>query len=125
MALFLAYEAQIEENINIQSQEKNGEEAGLADDALSDFDEHVKLKKAKSHSELQRYLEEDFHPRTPDFDILKWWVVNSPRYPIPGSIARDVLVVPAPTVASESAFSTCGRVIPDTELTLELIVLRH
>jgi hypothetical protein len=38
-------------NINIQSQERNGEETGLADDVLSDFDEHVKLKKAKSHNE--------------------------------------------------------------------------
>ncbi|XP_051228633.1 zinc finger BED domain-containing protein RICESLEEPER 2-like [Lolium perenne] len=118
MALFLAYGAEIEENINIQLQEQNGEEAGLADDALSDFDAHVKLKKAKSHNELHRYLEEDFHPRTPDFDILKWWAVNAPRYPILGSIARDVLAVPASTVASESAFSTCGRVITDHRTSL-------
>jgi hypothetical protein len=50
---------------------------------------------------------------TPDFDILQWWAVNSARYPILGNIARDVLVVPASSVASESAFSTCGRVITD------------
>lgn len=118
MALFLAYGAEIEENINIQLQEQNGEEAGLADDALSDFDAHVKLKKARSHNELHRYLEEDFHPRTPDFNILKWWAVNAPRYPILGSIARDVLAVPASTVASESAFSTCGRVITDHRTSL-------
>jgi hypothetical protein len=116
-ALFLAYAAEVED-FNSMSQEQSGEETGLADDALSDFDEHIKLKKANSCNELQRYLEEDFHPRTPDFDILKWWAVNSPRYPVLGNIARDVLAVPASTVASESAFSTCGRVITDHRTSL-------
>ena len=85
----------------------------MAADVLTDWDEHVKHTKAARRCELQLYLEEDFHPRVPDFDILKWWSVNSQRYPILGRIARDVLAVPASTVASESAFSTSGRVISD------------
>ena len=109
--LFTEYAAEFEENIDVLSQEGNCEQVELGDAALSDWREHVKLKKAKGCNELQRYLEEDFHPCTQDFDILKWWAVNSARYPILGSIARDVLDVPASTVASESAFSTCGRVI--------------
>jgi hypothetical protein len=112
-ALFTEYAAEFEDNVDILSQERNGQEVALADSALSDWDEHVKLKKAKNRDELQRYLDEDFHPRTPDFDILKWWAVNSARYPTLGNIARDVLPVPASSIASESAFSTCRRVITD------------
>ncbi|KAG8497237.1 hypothetical protein CXB51_008430 [Gossypium anomalum] len=46
-----------------------------------------------------------------DFDILLWWKVNSPRFPTLSKMARDVLAVPVSTVASESAFSTGGRVL--------------
>lgn len=48
-----------------------------------------------------------------DFDILGWWKANLTRYPILASIAREVLAIPASTVASESAFSTDGRVVSD------------
>jgi hypothetical protein len=94
-------------------EEQSSQEGVLADSSLSDWHKHVKTKKSTSRCELQQYLEEAFHPHTPDFDILKWWAVNSARFPILGSIARDVLAVPASSVASESAFSTCGRIITD------------
>ncbi|KAK9213724.1 hypothetical protein WN944_005709 [Citrus x changshan-huyou] len=45
------------------------------------------------------------------FDILLWWRVNSANYPILSSIARDVLAIPVSTVASESTFSTGGRIL--------------
>ena len=50
---------------------------------------------------------------SPTFDILAWWKTNSDPllYPVLGMLARDVLAVPISTVASESAFSTGGRVI--------------
>uniref|UniRef100_A0ACD5VDA3 Uncharacterized protein n=2 Tax=Avena sativa TaxID=4498 RepID=A0ACD5VDA3_AVESA len=112
-ALCTEYAAELEGVVDLSTQERNEEGVVLADSALSDWDEHVKLKKANNRNELQRYLEEDFHPRTADFDILKWWDVNSARYPILASIARDVLAVPASATTSESAFSTCGRVITD------------
>ncbi|XP_054808631.1 zinc finger BED domain-containing protein RICESLEEPER 2-like [Prosopis cineraria] len=48
-----------------------------------------------------------------DFDILTWWKVNSTKYRVLSLIARDVLAVPVSTVASESVFSTGGRVIDD------------
>uniref|UniRef100_A0ACD5WHP5 Uncharacterized protein n=1 Tax=Avena sativa TaxID=4498 RepID=A0ACD5WHP5_AVESA len=110
--LFTEYSAEIEDNVDFLSRELNGEEV-VAHGTLSDWDEHINIKKAGSRNELQRYLDEDFHPRTTDFDILNWWRVNSSRYPTLGRIARDVLAIPASTVASESAFSTCGRVITD------------
>ncbi|WVZ86453.1 hypothetical protein U9M48_033226 [Paspalum notatum var. saurae] len=39
--------------------------------------------------------------------------MHSASYPILARIARDVLAVPASTVASESAFSTGERIISD------------
>jgi len=44
-------------------------------------------------------------------DVLGWWKVHGPRYPVVARIARDVLAVPASTAASESAFSTGGRTL--------------
>ncbi|KAM0922546.1 hypothetical protein ACQ4PT_006049 [Festuca glaucescens] len=112
--------AEFEENMDMLSQEGSGEEVALADSSLSDWQAHIKLKVARCRNELQQYIEEGFHPCTSDFNILKWWDVNSERYPILGNMARDVLDVPASTVASESAFSTCGRVITDHRSSLAL-----
>jgi hypothetical protein len=39
--------------------------------------------------------------------------MQSPKYPILARIARDLLAIPASTVASESAFSTGSRIISD------------
>ena len=112
--LFKEYAAKYEDKDAVLAGEGTSDDLVVLDDsAMSDWDEHLKQKKSKSCNELQKYLEEDFHPRTADFDILNWWAVNSARYPVLGSIARDVLAFPASSVASESAFSTCGRVITD------------
>ncbi|KAK4397206.1 putative AC transposase [Sesamum angolense] len=62
-------------------------------------------------SELDKYLGEDLEVFQKEFDILNWWKVNSHRFPILSKIARDILAVPVSTIASESAFSTGGRVL--------------
>ncbi|XP_038895827.1 zinc finger BED domain-containing protein RICESLEEPER 2-like [Benincasa hispida] len=62
-------------------------------------------------SEVYIYLLEPRVKREDDFDILDWWKGNSSRYKILSKIARDLLAVPVSTVASESAFSTSGKVI--------------
>ncbi|OMO88249.1 hypothetical protein COLO4_20342 [Corchorus olitorius] len=63
-------------------------------------------------SELDIYLQEEPDKVSEaDFDVLLWWKLNSPRFPILSSLAKDVFVVPASIVASESAFSTGGRVL--------------
>ncbi|XP_071926065.1 zinc finger BED domain-containing protein RICESLEEPER 1-like [Coffea arabica] len=62
-------------------------------------------------SELEKYLNEDCEEDDDRFDILLWWKANSLRFPILSKVARDVLAVPISTVASESAFSTGGRVL--------------
>ncbi|KAH0645050.1 hypothetical protein KY284_032934 [Solanum tuberosum] len=62
-------------------------------------------------SELDRYLLEDQEPESEDFDILIWWKVNSPRFPILSQLARDVLAIPMSSVTSKCAFSTGGRIL--------------
>ena len=62
-------------------------------------------------SELDKYLNEIVEEYCDTFDILGWWKQNCHRFPILSQIARDVLAIPISTVASESAFSTSGRVL--------------
>ncbi|GFZ21728.1 hypothetical protein Acr_29g0008900 [Actinidia rufa] len=45
------------------------------------------------------------------FDILAWWKANSSKYLALSQLARDVLAMPISTVASESTFSTGGRIL--------------
>ena len=68
---------------------------------------------SSSTSELDKYTGEFCEPfdKNVHFDILLWWKVNSPRFPILSLMARDLLAIPISTVASESVFSTSGRVL--------------
>ncbi|KAK1408313.1 hypothetical protein QVD17_39972 [Tagetes erecta] len=45
------------------------------------------------------------------FDILAWWKGRDAEFPVISAMASDLLSSQASTVVSESAFSTCGRVI--------------
>ncbi|KAK9195151.1 hypothetical protein WN943_003270 [Citrus x changshan-huyou] len=45
------------------------------------------------------------------FDVLDWWKINSSKYPILSYVTRDILAMLVSTMASESAFSTGGRVL--------------
>ena len=65
--------------------------------------------------ELETYLKESVeHPDLMigmEYDVLSWWKKNSAKYPILSSVARDVLALQVSSVASESAFSTSGRLL--------------
>jgi len=69
-------------------------------------------------SELEKYLSEDTEDRNKKIDILVWWRDNAPRLPVLAHLARDVLAIPISTVASESAFSTSGRILDDFRTSL-------
>ncbi|XP_072971108.1 zinc finger BED domain-containing protein RICESLEEPER 2-like [Typha angustifolia] len=64
-------------------------------------------------SELEIYLEEQTTSLIDKFDALEWWRLNMLKFPILSKMARDILSVPITTVASESAFSSDGRVLND------------
>ncbi|BBN68967.1 natural resistance associated macrophage protein 4 [Prunus dulcis] len=58
-----------------------------------------------------RYLLDPLESIDDEFDILVWWRINRLKYPTLASIAKDVLAIPTSTIASESCFSTSGKVI--------------
>ena len=64
-------------------------------------------------TEVDIYLSDASEKRTKNdtFNVLGWWKSNSVKYPILSQLAKHVLAMPISTVASESAFSTGGRVI--------------
>ncbi|KAL4555140.1 hypothetical protein LXL04_037751 [Taraxacum kok-saghyz] len=79
---------------------------------FNEYDE-VDFKKKKSNvaatskTELELYLEESLFP-----------ITNSAKHPTLAKIARDILAVPATSVASEAAFSTGGRIIDESRSSL-------
>ncbi|CAD5324764.1 unnamed protein product [Arabidopsis thaliana] len=80
------------------------------------FDEIVKETGIhKSSNELDLYLNEAVE--TPhllkgiEYDVLDWWKLNSGKFPVLSLIAKDILAMQVSSVASESAFSTSGRVL--------------
>jgi hypothetical protein len=80
-----------------------------------------------SKTELEKYLSEATEDTEMKLDLLVWWKASEQRFPILSRMARDVLAIPISTVASESAFSTSGRILDDfrsslTPFMLEAIV---
>ncbi|KAL8147277.1 hypothetical protein AgCh_004845 [Apium graveolens] len=62
-------------------------------------------------TELDRYLEEKRLNMSIDINILEYWNSNQFRFPNLALLARDILSIPISTIASESAFSTRGRIL--------------
>ncbi|CAK8532746.1 unnamed protein product [Lathyrus sativus] len=75
------------------------------------FKEHLKQKDSiDKKNDLERYLDDKYVDDS-NSDILMWWKQNSCRYPILAKMVKDVLASHMSTVASESTFSTGGRVL--------------
>lgn len=68
--------------------------------------------------DLDDYLSYGVDSVDKDFNILNWWCSHSSQFPLLSQIARECLVVPASTVASESAFSAGGRVLDEKRSSL-------
>ena len=77
----------------------------------ADWSLHQNLRQMRRVSELDKYLEAETDPTSAPFDILQYWKTSCTTYPILARMARDMLAVPASTVASESAFSSGEKVI--------------
>nr|KAJ0198451.1 hypothetical protein LSAT_V11C700355780 [Lactuca sativa] len=81
------------------------------DDFVGDYFAQSVNSSASKETELTRYLNKGQTQGVKDFDILVWWKNNASRYPILSRMAKDLLGIQISTVASESAFSTSGRII--------------
>ena len=64
----------------------------------------------ETKSEIEKYLLDNLE-KLGSYDILDWWKLNASNYPILSKMARDILTILISTVASESAFSTSGRIL--------------
>ncbi|KAK3229746.1 hypothetical protein Dsin_001627 [Dipteronia sinensis] len=65
----------------------------------------------KGKSEVDLYLLERAEKLNERFDVLAWWKNSLVKFPILSMVARDIFAMPVSTVASESAFSTGGRIL--------------
>ena len=59
------------------------------------------------------------------FEILGWWKANSNRYQVLSKLARDVLIVPVFTIASESVISTGGRILDPFQSSLSPLMVQN
>jgi hypothetical protein len=79
------------------------------------FDQYLSSQPAMPSSyvstELDLYLEEEIYSRTMKLDIIGYWNVGAVKFPTLRKIAQDIMSIPVTTVASESVFSTNGRII--------------
>ncbi|GKD12095.1 putative transposase, partial [Tanacetum coccineum] len=81
------------------------------DDGFSKYLE-TQYGEGDDYTEVDVYLKDGAEKRGDNsIDVLGWWNQNMTKFLIPSQVAKHVLAMPISTVASESAFSTGGRVI--------------
>jgi hypothetical protein len=96
-----------EQNVNSASMFANDHMQTIFE--FHNFLEEEEMEECKN--EVDRYLEENVQKDMGEFDILNWWKAASSKFTVLSHMARDILAIPVSTVASESAFSTGGRVL--------------
>ncbi|KAJ3701644.1 hypothetical protein LUZ61_005349 [Rhynchospora tenuis] len=96
-------------------QSKQASNSANVNDVRAGLKDFLRGKKTSEpiKSELEQYLCEPLDETGLDeeFEILTWWKLKVPKYPVLSQLARDILAVPASTVASEATFSTSGRTL--------------
>ncbi|CAI9262050.1 unnamed protein product [Lactuca saligna] len=115
--IYLRYESRVmsqASNDDITTKPTSSRDAALA----SDMDSLDAFFSWNSENELERYLEEGTLPQIHEFDLLGWWKLNGVKYPTLCLIAKDILAILISTVASESSFSTSGRIASPHRSTL-------
>lgn len=82
---------------------------------------HILSVKAK----LDLYLRQPtvIVPKGNHFKILDWWKANQAKLPLLSKLARTVLMAPMTSVASESAFSTGGRILDEFRSQLSIPIV--
>jgi hypothetical protein len=80
-----------------------------SDNPWADWGRQQNVQQRRRVSDLDLYLEEEMVLVGVDLDLLQYWKTFSLKYPVLACLSREVLVVPASTVASESAFSSAKK----------------
>lgn len=124
------FEEYVQRLCNNSQAESTGNKSGEVDDLAPLFEDDDELESRDSlydelatetvndvaTSELDIYLLEKAVPRQKnrlgmDYDVLSWWRRNSHKFPVLSEFVKDVLAIQVSSVASESAFSTSGRIL--------------
>ncbi|KAL4562119.1 hypothetical protein LXL04_034313 [Taraxacum kok-saghyz] len=120
--LFKTYEAKY---ANVASSQKVNEVVSgvVENDFLDEFLVGQVKTSVSIETELRRYLNDPRVAFVKDFDILDWWEKNGLRFPIVARMPKDILSIQMSIVASESAFSTSGRILDEyrTRLTTPIV----
>ncbi|XP_056689498.1 zinc finger BED domain-containing protein RICESLEEPER 2 [Spinacia oleracea] len=115
VSLFDEYQAEsslMKANDEARNAAMSNNQQSESDSLMMDFDNFsTKMPTKALKSELESYLEEQLMPRSTDLNVLEFWRTHEARYPTLARMARDILAIPISIVASESAFSTGGRVL--------------
>ncbi|CAN1176862.1 Putative AC transposase [Linum perenne] len=91
---------------------REGDENDGDDDFFDDYT--VVPMRVGERAELDKFLSgerEEMGPPGKSYDVLGWWKGVAHKFPVVSEMAKDILAVPISTVASESCFSTGGRVL--------------
>ncbi|CAL1413232.1 unnamed protein product [Linum trigynum] len=80
-------------------------------DDMDEFDSFGENQFLGDKTQLDEYLDDKRLKRIQPLDVLLWWKNNETRFPELAHLTRDILSIPATTVASESAFRMGGRVL--------------
>ena len=79
------------------------------------YTELVAEKEDETRDKLEAYLKAPLENQRLmmgfEFDILAWWKMHQTKFPVLAEMARDLLAMQVSSVASESAFSTSGRIL--------------
>ena len=77
-------------------------------------------------NELEKYLAKNCDGRKDvNFEILGWWKDNCSGYQVLSKVAKDVLAVLDPFVASKSAFSTGGLIVDPFQSSLSPLMVQN
>uniref|UniRef100_A0A1J3CYH8 Zinc finger BED domain-containing protein RICESLEEPER 1 n=1 Tax=Noccaea caerulescens TaxID=107243 RepID=A0A1J3CYH8_NOCCA len=90
-------------------------------DRLKGFDKflHETSQNQNTTSDLDKYLSEPIFPRSGgEFNILNYWKVHTPRYPVLSMMARDILGTPMSILAPDSTFNLGRPLVADSQSSL-------
>ncbi|GJX15703.1 zinc finger BED domain-containing protein RICESLEEPER 2 [Tanacetum coccineum] len=94
-------------------------------DFLNDYYNVDATSSYETETELDMYLKEPKIElrKGQSLNILQWWKVNGPRFPIVAKMARDILAIQISTVASKAAFSIGGCVLDPYRTRLSTMIV--
>ncbi|XP_022897195.1 zinc finger BED domain-containing protein RICESLEEPER 1-like [Olea europaea var. sylvestris] len=78
-----------------------------------EYHEYVQVNNKPKKSDLDSYLEEPVVPWNENFNVLRWWKSEAPKYPNVSKMARDFLAIPISVATSHDAYYYLENRPPD------------